>query len=200
MFLKSEIINSRNDSRKFWSLMNSLIPERIKSASPKFLNDNNYKISDSTKIVEHFNKHFCNIGKASADKVDSVSSYDYRSYLSYPISSSVFFCSTSDSEITNIINLLVLHKNCGSDGISNKFVIFAAYVIAPYLTILCNDCLSFGLFPSCLKIAKVISIFKTGDKNNFLNYRPISLLAIVYRIVEKIVFSRTINYLNKHFI
>ena len=46
MYLKSETINSKNDSRKFWSLMNSLMPERIKSASPKFLNVNNCKIND----------------------------------------------------------------------------------------------------------------------------------------------------------
>ena len=52
MYLKSEIINSRNDSRKFWSLMNSLMPERIKLTFPKFLNVNNCKISDSTKIAQ----------------------------------------------------------------------------------------------------------------------------------------------------
>ena len=62
--------------------MNSLMPERIKSAFQKFLNVNNCKISDSTKIAEHFNKHFCNISKALADKVDCVNSYDYHSYLS----------------------------------------------------------------------------------------------------------------------
>ena len=47
-----------------------------------------------------------------------------------------------------------------------------------------------------LKIAKVNPTFKTGDKNNLLNYRPVSLLPIFSRIVEKIKFSRTINYLN----
>ena len=106
MYLKSEIINSRNDLRKFWSLMNSLIPDRIKSASPKFLNVNNCKIGHSTEIAEHFNKYFCNIGKPLADKIYSINSYDNRSYLLDPISSSIFFCPTLDSEIINIINQL----------------------------------------------------------------------------------------------
>ena len=150
------------------------------------MNVNNYKISDSTEIAEHFNKYFCDIGKALvADKVDSSNSYDYRSYLSDPISSSMFFRPTFDNEIINIINQLDSCKSCGSDGISAKFVILAVYFIAPYLTILCNGCLSFGLFPSCLKTAKVIPIFKSGDKNNLLNYRPTSLLPILFRIVEK---------------
>ena len=80
MYLKSEIINSRNDSCKFWSLINSLMPERIKSASPKYLNVNNSIIGDATEIAEYFNKYFCDIGKALTDKVDSVDSYDYRSF------------------------------------------------------------------------------------------------------------------------
>ena len=104
------------------------MPERIKSASPKYLNVNNCKISDSTKIAEYFNKHFCDIDKALADKVDSANFYDYRSYLSDPISSSMFFRPTFDSEIINIINQLNSRKSCGSDRISAKFVILVAYV------------------------------------------------------------------------
>ena len=118
------------------------------------------------------------IGKALADKIDYLNSYDYRSYLSDPISSSMLFRPTLDSEIININNQHDSRKNCGSDRLSAKFVSFAAYVIVPYLTILGNGCLSFGLYPRCLKMAKVISIFKFGDKNNLLNYRPISLLPI----------------------
>ena len=72
--------------------MNSLMLKRIKSASSKYLNVNNCKISDSTEIAEHFNKYFCDIGKALADKVDSANSYDHCSYLSDPILSSMFFC------------------------------------------------------------------------------------------------------------
>ena len=64
MYFKSEIINSRNNSRKLWSLMNSLMPERIKSIFLKYLNVNNCKISDSAEIAKHFNKYFCDIGKA----------------------------------------------------------------------------------------------------------------------------------------
>ena len=113
------------------------MPKRIKSAFPKFLYVYNCKTQlklpvkgASTEIAKHFNKHFCNIGKALADKVDFVNSYDNRSYLSDLILSSMFFCSTSDSEIINMINQFDLHKSCGSDGISAKFVIFAIYTIA----------------------------------------------------------------------
>ena len=63
----------------------------------------------------------------------------------------MFFHPTFDSKIINITNQLDLYKNCGLNRISvQSFVIFAAFVIAPYLSILCNGCLSFGLFLSCL--------------------------------------------------
>ena len=107
MYLKSEIINSRICLRKFWSHVNSFMPERIKSESPKILSVNNCKISHSTEIAKHFNKYFCNIGKALVDKVDSVNSYDYRSYLPNLISSFMFICPASDSQkSTSLINLI----------------------------------------------------------------------------------------------
>ena len=62
--------------------------------------------------------------------------------ISDPISSSMFFRPAFDSEIINIINQLDSRKSCESDGISAKFVIFAAYVVIPYLTILCNHYLT----------------------------------------------------------
>ena len=55
----------------------------------------------------------------------------------------------------------------------------------------------FGLFPDCLKIAKVIPIFKEGDESDPSKYRPISLLPVVSKIFEKIISNRIIVFLNK---
>ena len=69
--------------------------------------------------------------------------------------------------------------------------------ISPFLCEVFNSCLNFGLFPDCLKIAKVLPIFKEGDESNPSNYRPISLLTVVGKIFEKIIFNRIIDFLNK---
>ena len=126
-------------------------------------------------------------------KLDSFNSYHHRSYSLNLVSSVMFFRPTFNNEIINIINQLDLRKKCKSDGISAKFGILAAYTIAPYLTISCNGCLSFVLFPSSLKTEKVIPIFKSGDKNNLLKHRPISLLPIFSRIVEKNCFPEQLT-------
>ena len=54
------------------------------------------------------------------------------------------------------------------------------------------------MFPSILKIAKVIPVFKAGDKGKVSNYRPISLLSVFSKILEKLVYTRTVDFLNSH--
>ena len=106
------------------------------------------------------------------------------------------FSPVTSMEVYNIINLLNPNKSCGSDSVDVKYLRSAAVVIAPVLALLCNACLTLGVFPSCLKISKVIPIFKAGDKTNVTNYRPISLLSCFSKILEKLAYTRTIDFLN----
>ena len=53
-----------------------------------------------------------------------------------------------------------------------------------------------GVVPSQFKIAKVIPIYKAGEKNSMDNYRPISLLSVFSKIMEKIVASRLLSFLD----
>ena len=69
--------------------------------------------------------------------------------------------------------------------------------ISPFLCEVFNSCLNFGLFPNRLKFAKVIPIFKEGDESDPLTYRPVSLLSVLSKIFQKIIFNRIIVFLNK---
>jgi hypothetical protein len=55
-----------------------------------------------------------------------------------------------------------------------------------------------GIFPSKLKIAKIVPVFKSGDETDPDNYKPISLLSIFNRIFEKVMYSRLISFMDKH--
>ena len=78
------------------------------------------------------------------------------------------------------------HKNsCGFDGISAKLLKVIEPVILKSLTLLINQVLYSGIFPDKLKIAKVIPIFKKDDPSLFENYRPISLLPTIPKVLEK---------------
>ena len=71
------------------------------------------------------------------------------------------------------------------------------YVTEALATII-NSILSTGIFPSKLKEAKVIPLYKSADHSSFSNYRPISLLNIFSKIVEKVINSRLVSFLDKH--
>lgn len=64
------------------------------------------------------------------------------------------------------------------------------YVLASPIAYICNLSLSTGIVPDSIKVAKVIPVFKSGDANNSSNYRPISLLNFMSKVLEKVVNTR----------
>ena len=66
------------------------------------------------------------------------------------------------------------------------------------MSTLINQSLFSGKFPERLKIAKVIAIHKKDETNVFNNYRPISLLPVLSKIYEKVVFTQLYQYLTTH--
>ena len=87
-------------------------------------------------------------------------------------------------------------KSFGDDGISNYFLKLALPFIEDSLVYLFNTSFETSLFPDPWKIARVSPIFKDGDKTEKSNYRPISVLPVVSRLFEKLVFNQLYQYLN----
>lgn len=83
------------------------------------------------------------------------------------------------------------------DGIKMEPVIFVIDLILPCLTHIYNV-LSAGSFPKRMKNAKVAVLYKGGDKNEMSNYRPISVLPIFSKALEKIIFTRLYKFLDSH--
>ena len=61
-----------------------------------------------------------------------------------------------------------------------------------------NLCLSAGVYPVCFKVACVTPIFKSGKRYSTNNYRPISVLPILTKLFEKVIYSRVISFLRFH--
>ena len=70
-------------------------------------------------------------------------------------------------------------------------------IITP-LSVIFNKSLEEGIFPEKMKLADVVPLFKSQDRTECTNYRPISLLLTISKLLEKIVYSRTYSYLEKH--
>ena len=93
----------------------------------------------------------------------------------------------SEIRILHFVNNMKPKTSYGEDLISNKILKFIAPSIIQPLKHLINLSLKTGYFPDKFKIAKIIPIFKDSDKHEFCNYRPISLLNSLSRLIESIV-------------
>ena len=74
----------------------------------------------------------------------------------------------------------------------------AAHFIAPSLTYIFNLSLEIGRFPDALKVAKVTPLYKKGSKDDPGNYRPISVLPVIAKVLEKLVNGRLMDYLESN--
>ena len=86
-------------------------------------------------------------------------------------------------------------NSVSSDGIPLTFIKDSLYVIAFYLTCIVNTSIVTGIFPTTWKHALVVPLFKSGDSNDFNDYRPISLLPILSKILERVVAGQLTQYL-----
>lgn len=129
------------------------------------------------------------INKTEIDLVDTIKPSSIT-----PIHS-LFLTPTNDGEIVKIISSLKPGSAPGHDGLNNDLIKGAKYALASPLAYLCNLSLSSGVVPDCLKVANVIPILKSGSPTDPTNYRPISLLTSVSKIIEKIVNVRLLTFL-----
>ena len=110
----------------------------------------------------------------------------------------MFMTPTDYFEISDIINELHPNKSAGFDEISPKIIKLACPFIAQPLTEIFNSSLVTGIFPDQMKIARVIPLFKSEDRTLVNNYRPISVLPVFSKILEKIIYKRLNSYLNNY--
>ena len=96
------------------------------------------------------------------------------------------------------LSTLKANKAIGLDNISARLLKSASSVIAPLLTKLFNMSLSMSKFPTLWKCAKVVALFKSGDKYNVTNYHPISILPTMSKILERAVFEQFYSYLSSN--
>ena len=98
----------------------------------------------------------------------------------------------------NVVSSLNINKASGPFSIPNKILILLKQDISKQLADLFNLSFFSGSSPSILKTDKVVPVFKKGSKLNCCNYRPISLLSNVEKILEKLMYKRVYNFLTEN--
>ena len=180
------------------STIGSLLPSKNKSSNnPSNGNNCSYKSQQQEK-PENFNNFFCSIGKNLAQKISTLPSDRFKSYLKNRVSSSMFLEPPNISEVVALMQALDVNKAVGHDNIPAFFIKVSKFVTASYLNILIDFAFSNGIFPDSCKTAEVIPLHKSGNVNDPNNYRPTSILTCFSKIFEKLLHKRLSEFLNKN--
>ncbi len=118
-------------------------------------------------------------------------------FLQNTISSKLKFYNIENEHIIKIINDMKAKTCSGYNDISMKIIKSVKNILAYPLAMIINQMLHTGIFPDLLKIAKVTPIYKKDDESIFSNYRPISLIPVISKSFEKVIFIHTYEYFEK---
>ena len=199
-YYNSLILTNRQNSRKLWAILNKIVGKvNNKKDITEEMIINGVKETNADTIRDEFAKYYSEIGKSLAEKIRNKGNIvDPISHLSQHIKSSCFLSPTTPLEIEYFIKGLESKNSSGCDNISNCMLKVIYPSILHALWIIFNKSLSSGEFPNNMKVAVVKPIYKAKSKMDIANYRPISLLTVTSKILEKIVNDRLINFLQKH--
>ena len=182
---------NKNDIFKTWKVLKDIIGldgNKTKQKNNILIDDK--LVTDSLDIANGFNNCFVSVGPKLANDIKS--DMDPLSYVNYNINN-IAVPEVSCIHVREVINSL----NNSSPG-HNEFTPIVAKAcmdgfIEP-ITYLINESLTSGVFPSELKLARVVPIFKSGDPSLLTNYRAISVLSFFSKTFEKIVYNIVSDY------
>ena len=158
---------------------------------------NSILTNDANTISNAFCNYFTNIGQQCASTFGLATTRS-SNYLEGNYQNSLFMSPTTPGDIIAIISSFKSKTSSGHDGVSSKLVKDLKYALSFPLSIIINNSLAVGLVPNMAKLAKIIPIYKAKDKKDISNYRPISLLPVVSKILEKVVHKNVYTFLEKN--
>ena len=188
--------DNEKNLRKTWKGINDIIQIKNKTGStPTCIIDKDISITDPFQIANTFNSYFSSIAETLQKKIHS-SHIHFTRYLKNPNVNSLFISPTDNTEVYNLILNLKNGKASGPNSIPTIVLKQLNSEISIILGNLFNLSFSTGVFPNILKTSSVLPLFKKGSKLICENYRPISLLSNISKLLEKLMYSRLYSFLN----
>ena len=190
-----------NSAKTLWSNLNNVCSfKKSKSSSNNVqkLLINNTELTDNHDICNELNKYFATVGENLVNKLQNSNSTQcidsFKKYCDPPVINSLFCLPVDRSELTKLICDLK-PKSPGPDGIRPKVIKNIANEIVEPLLHIFNLSICTGKVADDLKLAKVIPLYKKGETYLPGNYRPISLLNVFDKLLERLMYNRLYSHL-----
>ena len=193
-YIQNELEINKNNPKKMWdTLLSYSRGKKQGNCFPdSFLSEDGDSIDSHLDVADKFNKFFSSIG---ADLQQNIPHCTESPLTSVQHSTETInnINPTSPDELEKLIKEM---KNVGGgvDGINSKIFKASYKVILVKLVHFINICLLRGVFPSQLKVAVIKPIYKSGGNKHFSNYRPISILPYISKILEKVIYLRLVTH------
>ena len=194
-YVSDNLKANKGNSRKTWKVINELTSRNSgKSANILEIKADNRIVSSPMDIAEAINEHFSNVAQVLAQDIPVVD-VNPESYLE-PTDSLFSLQIPSVNTVFSFLSKIDEKKATGLDRIPSNLLKMAASIVAPSLTSIFSKSILTGIYPNDWKAAKVTPLFKKGLKSDPNNYRPISVIPVVSKVLEKIAYNQLYHYLD----
>ena len=197
-YSRSSLEENSGDSGSFWRSVKKILPDAKLKSIPTCIKAEVKIITDKQSISELFNSFFTSVVNKLFE------SFRYARPVFKSTTEELFtkkhfeFTAVGKPFVLKQLKCLKLKNATGIDGLPARLFKDSAVVIADRVTHLVNLSIKSGKVPSEWKQAKVVPLFKSGNKDDLDNYRPISILPILSTILEKAVFHKLHTYRSKN--
>ena len=184
----------KSNVKKSWQVIKTVINKRkYKPMNTKFkCND---KITEDGQVIsDKFNNFFVNVDTTLAKNIP----HSNKSPTEYMITNTIdlfILDPVSENEVLKIISNFK-DSSAGWDELKPLMMKNIKESVKTPLTHICNKSFISGIFPFEMKIANVVAIFKSGDDMVFSNYRPVSVLPVFSKLLERLMYNRLICFIN----
>ena len=190
----TKLLENRKDPSTYHRILKNVIGRKTYSSIPPLIRQDGTPITNDLEKADIFNRHFS--AQTTLDVHDK--SMPPINIPNLPIPS-LAEVQVTEREVLSVLNSLDVSKSSGLDKIPAKLLKLCALLISDPLSKLFNKSLRSGRFPSSWKKACVTPIFKhKGSNSDPTNYRPISLLPILSKMLEKLVFNKLYEHLTTY--
>ena len=198
-YFSERLAQAKGNMKESWKTINQVVNKRSKSTNIDLLKGPGREIVNRQEISNTMNEYFCSVGKDLASKIeDAPNPMLTGKYNLNPDNKRFNFRPIVVQDIRDAMGKIKTSKSLGSDNIPSYFLKLATPYIENTLVFMFNTSLETSQFPDCWKNARITPIFKEGDRAERSNYRPISVLPVISRLFEKLVFNQLYEYLVKN--
>ena len=185
--MTKKVTNVSKTFAAYWSLLRRLLNNKKIPLIPHLFHENKF-VTDFKEKAALFNSHFV----TQCSLISNSSKLPW--HIQYLTNNRLSCVSFSHNKIAKVIQNLDPNKVHCHDNISIRMLKVCGHSIYKPLEIIFNQCLETGVFPSEWKKGNIVPIHKKGDKQTLKNYRPVSLLPICGKVLERLIFNEMFEF------